>query len=320
MDRFIQKISRVLSGRFFAVGFCMASFVLLTLFEVRVQSPQDPLRETVEYRYDIQQLQQQAQALGVQAASPTNELHYVKLTDGDNTLYCYTAAQTVEELLQHEGIRLGEEDYTLPSADTELRDLMEITVCRVTYGTMTVVDIIPYQTHVTKVKTIPAGKTVVQVKGQRGAEETVTRIRYVNGQVESTEELETVVVTKPVTQEEQTGVGGSFVGADGKTYHYSYYIDMKATAYTYGENGKWGDITATGKPVQEGYVAVDRKVIPLGTDLYVDCPGSWEDYGACNAQDVGGAIKGNRIDLFYADEDTMWAFGVRKVRVYILED
>ena len=95
---------------------------------------------------------------------------------------------------------------------------------------------------------------------------------------------------------------------------------MKATAYTFGENGKWGDITATGKPVQEGYVAVDRKVIPLGTDLYVECYGSWGDYGACNAQDVGGAIKGNRIDLFYADEDTMWAFGVRPVRVYILED
>jgi 3D (Asp-Asp-Asp) domain-containing protein len=51
-------------------------------------------------------------------------------------------------------------------------------------------------------------------------------------------------------------------------------------------------ITASGKEVRKGYVAVDPSVIPLGTEFHT------EEYGILKAEDTGGRIKGNRIDIF----------------------
>ncbi len=51
-------------------------------------------------------------------------------------------------------------------------------------------------------------------------------------------------------------------------------------------------ITASGKKVSKGHVAVDPSVIPLGTEFYS------EEHGILTAEDTGGRIKGNRIDIF----------------------
>jgi len=54
-------------------------------------------------------------------------------------------------------------------------------------------------------------------------------------------------------------------------------------------------LTYSGTLVRKGVCAVDPKVIPLGTNFYV------EGYGMCRSEDIGGLIKGNRIDLGYED-------------------
>ncbi|MEE0777234.1 MAG: 3D domain-containing protein, partial [Bacillota bacterium] len=54
-------------------------------------------------------------------------------------------------------------------------------------------------------------------------------------------------------------------------------------------------------------------VIPLGSKLYV------EGYGVCTAEDTGGLIKGNRIDVFLNTEEECDAWGVKSVKVYILK-
>ncbi len=78
-------------------------------------------------------------------------------------------------------------------------------------------------------------------------------------------------------------------------------------------------LTATGVPSGPGKVATDPKVIPMGTRLYVESMDGWPDYGECVAADVGGGIKGNKIDLFFESCDTCIEFGRRKVKVYILD-
>lgn len=88
-----------------------------------------------------------------------------------------------------------------------------------------------------------------------------------------------------------------------------------ATAYddTPQSQGKWVGQTATGVKPQHGVIAVDPKVIPLGTKLWV------EGYGNCIAGDTGGAIKGKRLDLFFSNRQDVMTWGRKNVKVYIRE-
>jgi 3D (Asp-Asp-Asp) domain-containing protein len=87
---------------------------------------------------------------------------------------------------------------------------------------------------------------------------------------------------------------------------------MLATAYTAGSAGGSG-MTAIGRRAGYGIVAVDPRVIPLGTRLYI--PG----YGIAVAGDTGGDIVGRRIDLGFDTLGAAMAFGRRAVTVYRLK-
>lgn len=77
---------------------------------------------------------------------------------------------------------------------------------------------------------------------------------------------------------------------------------------------KWNDgITATGTVAGLQTIAVDPKVIALGSVVYV------ENMGWYKAEDTGGAIKGNRIDIFMGDYKKAREFGRKKVRIKIYE-
>lgn len=90
--------------------------------------------------------------------------------------------------------------------------------------------------------------------------------------------------------------------------------DMVATAYFSGGGGLNGNgITAIGLQTKKGIVAVDPKVIPLGTKLYI--PG----YGEALAADTGGWIKGNRIDLVFESLEDCYRYGRRKIKVYLVQ-
>lgn len=82
---------------------------------------------------------------------------------------------------------------------------------------------------------------------------------------------------------------------------------VKSTAYSGGGH------CANGKKVGVGRIAVDPRVIPLGTWVYVD------GYGLAQACDTGGAIKGKKIDLYFkGGERKCGSYGVRTVRIFIL--
>ena len=110
----------------------------------------------------------------------------------------------------------------------------------------------------------------------------------------------------------------TITAADGSTFRYSSVIDVTATAYHRIEDG--GLITASGTTTQYGTIAVDPRVIPLGSRVYVVSNGgdqSWS-YGPGIAEDTGGLIKENRIDLFFMTGEEADQFGVRPAKVYIL--
>lgn len=100
--------------------------------------------------------------------------------------------------------------------------------------------------------------------------------------------------------------------ASAQTSRFGRSIRMQATAYSAYDPGN-GSYTAAGHFLRKGLVAVDPNVIPLGTRLYI--PG----YGYAIADDTGGAIVGNRIDLAFDSRWEALQFGRRAVTVYILE-
>lgn len=85
-------------------------------------------------------------------------------------------------------------------------------------------------------------------------------------------------------------------------------ITMEATAYN-----EPGGLTASGTRARVGAVAVDPNFIPLGTRLYI------EGYGYATAEDTGGAVKGNIIDLYMNSESEVYNWGRRPVQVTILD-
>jgi 3D (Asp-Asp-Asp) domain-containing protein/peptidoglycan hydrolase CwlO-like protein len=90
--------------------------------------------------------------------------------------------------------------------------------------------------------------------------------------------------------------------------------DMVATAYFSGGGGLNGNgITAIGLQTKKGICAVDPKVIPLGSRLYI--PG----YGEALAADTGGWVKGNRIDLVFDSLEDCYRYGRRKIKVYLVQ-
>lgn len=86
------------------------------------------------------------------------------------------------------------------------------------------------------------------------------------------------------------------------------FILMNSTAY----DESVGQVTKMGTRVGPGTVAVDPRVIPLGTRLYI------EGYGEALACDTGSAIKGNIIDVWFRTRAEAMRWGRRKVKVYIL--
>ncbi|MGG3466090.1 LysM peptidoglycan-binding domain-containing protein [Neobacillus pocheonensis] len=129
----------------------------------------------------------------------------------------------------------------------------------------------------------------------------------------NTNKTVTEKTTEPAAQATKESAPAAPVASTGNTS--SKEMTVKATAYTASCEGCSGT-TATGINLKTNpnakVIAVDPSVIPLGSKVYV------EGYGEAIAGDTGGAIKGNRIDIFIPSEHDAVNFGVKQVKVTIL--
>ena len=108
--------------------------------------------------------------------------------------------------------------------------------------------------------------------------------------------------------------GGMLTLQSGEQLRFTAAKSMTATAYTTGYGGV-GTRTASGTTVHVGTVAVDRKVIPLGTRLYIVTNDGFV-YGLSVAEDTG--VRGSKVDLYFDTYEECINFGRRGCTVYIL--
>lgn len=236
---------------------------------------------------------------------------------------------TVADVVYEAGVILGRDDEISPDRYLKAEDGMTIEVNRVKYREVTVTEEIPYETVEQKDDTMYVDARVVVTEGKNGSRTVTKREKVVDGVVEATEEISSTVITEAVdevvrvgTKRRPTGYAtmdpdGTLVDHNGNVVNYSSYISGKCTAYT--SNGGY---TSTGRKAQVGLIAVDPDVIPYGTKVYVCSPDGKTVYGYAIAADTGGAMLSGRIlaDLYYNTASECYNFGVREMRLYIVEE
>jgi len=221
---------------------------------------------------------------------------------------------TVAAVLQEAGVELGPDDEVIPGLAAPVQPGMAIRVVRVSYREETGREVIPHRVERRDDENLPYGLTRVLRRGQPGLQEVTYRVKYADGEMVSREPVAYRVVREPVAELVAVGRASS-ISRGGQVIRFERAMEVTATAYYPGPESCGPNATGytyTGVKAGRGIVAVDPRVIPLGTRLYI------EGYGFGLAADIGGAIKGNKIDLCYDTLAEAWKWGKRRVIVYIL--
>ncbi len=160
-------------------------------------------------------------------------------------------------------------------------------------------------------RTVGPGRVVKKSDGKPGTLTRVYTVYFENGKPVSKELIDE-------RREEPSPVlfymGRSGFTASRHKFLRGKVLTMEATAYdpSAGRGRRATYRTSSGRRAEFGMIAVDPKVIPMGTHLYI------EGYGMGLAADRGSAIMGNRIDLCFPTRAQAMRFGRKMVRVHIL--
>ncbi len=243
----------------------------------------------------------------------------VQITVDGRTYTTRTQARTVGDLLTAEGLSLGPLDQVEPPMKSPLAPTTAIRIVRITTLEETEAITIPYAYRQEPDPTMELDHHRLQ-PGAEGIKELVTEVTYADGKEVGRRFLGERVVREPADEVLYYGtkiVIRTLQTPDGPIEYWRK-LRMLATSYYPSTCDKEPDhplygITYTGKRATRGIIAIDPRVIPFHTRMYV--PG----YGFGAAEDIGGAIKGLHIDLCFDDADRgkgLWS--TRYVDVYLL--
>lgn len=221
-----------------------------------------------------------------------------------------TGKPFVGELLEELGYG-GNGFASIPGADTKIQQNLNIKIIAVTEKITEREEQIDYEVKYQPDPAAELGLQHVIQAGKKGTKKVKVKEKYHDGKKIGEEVIESTELVAPVPEIIAQGSRNTVETSRG-TVRFTKTVNMQASAYLPTDGGGNG-ITASGMAARHGVVAVDPKVIPLGTRLYI--PG----YGMALAADTGGAIKGNRIDLCMESYGEAISFGRRTVKVYIVE-
>ncbi len=260
-----------------------------------------------------------------------------------------TCSQTVAEVLKEANLLLGQYDHLSVDLDAPVYDGMIIEIVRQVTTEETYTVSTPYDTLYVLDRALDPHQQQELVPGREGQLLCVDSVYYRNGEQIERRESSRTVIAEPVSRivavgslegipQEQVlmpdssengalnaivGNGQLYIGEglivtpDGQILTYTDTLQVKATAYHNTDPG-CTIYTAIGTLCRVGAIAVDPKVIPYGTRMYIVTNDGEYIYGIAVAEDCGGAIKGNRVDLYFDTTDECWTFGVRNATVYFL--
>lgn len=208
-------------------------------------------------------------------------------------------AMTLSELYAAVGYTPRESDRPSVGLDDMIAADAYITIDTVEYKNVSVTEVLPYESDIIELDTIPRGEVNYLSYGENGEIVRTYTVEYIND-AEVSRTLAWEETTKaPVNETYELGVGGSFVGEDGVTYTYSYKRTVPSTYYNI------EGLTYLGTMADETVIAVDPEKIPLGTRVYVK--NDVYDFGVRIASDVGPKIEEWEVDVWLSPNDPQYA-------------
>lgn len=254
------------------------------------------------------------------------------LVDGGTKLH-FTTQKSVQEAIAELGITVDQDDKVTPALDSMIEANQDIQVVRVTKHAVQTKDVIPFTVVKTSDDTLLKGDTKVTTEGSEGVlvhnyekvfEDGVLVSKVWLGKVvekQATPKVIAVGTKKPavvaaatITRTDNSVNISGETTKGGVSFEYKKVLkNVTLTAYSSEEDGI-GTKTASGTRVTEGRtIAVDKSVVPLGWWVYI------EGIGFRKAEDTGGAIKGNKMDVYFDSLKTAKDFGRKKGRtVYVI--
>lgn len=229
-----------------------------------------------------------------------------------------TRAKTVADALSEMGVVVAGLDIVTPTLQTELYPDIQIGVVRVREEVEVEEEIAPFETVFEPDTTLAIDTQAEIASGAEGITRQRTRVRYADGQEVWRVLEDTWVAQEPAQRVIAYGQQiepKTITTPDGTQITYWRRIRMFASSYSAATAGVSPDATSygrtfTGDQMRKGIVAVDARIIPLRSQVFVT------GYGYGDALDTGGAIVSRRIDLGYDDNNLeMWN---RWVDVYLL--
>ena len=249
----------------------------------------------------------------------------VKVKVDGKELNILTAESTVDAMLKAEKIVLNDKDKITPLKSDSLKAGLKVQITRVNIKNLQQIKTVDFATEFKSSSELNKGVKKVIQKGKIGKKVMTSAVVYENGKETSRNLVSEKLKSKPIKEIIALGTANVYTPSRGGEFNYTKKMQVRATAYTAdlsstgkGPDDPWLGVTSTGamakrKPNGYSTVAVDPKVIPLGTKLWV------KGYGYAIAEDIGGAIKGNHIDLYFSSTEEMGNWGSRNVSIYILK-
>lgn len=238
--------------------------------------------------------------------------------------------ETAGELLSRLGLDVTGEDVVSHGLEEETYDGMELRVDRPEILRQVYTAAIPHPVSRCSDPTLPVGTEAVLTPGTDGEMRCTAEITYLGGQEAGRQVLSETVTRQPVAEIIAVGTGSAPVVSEkpviadgritlptGEVLTYTRTDTVRATAYTHTDRG-CDTVTATGTRVHRGTAAVDPRFIPYGTRMFIVSSDGSYVYGIAAAEDCGGDIKGDRMDLYLPTHAQCTAFGRRVCTVYFL--
>lgn len=236
------------------------------------------------------------------------------VVDGGKTYSVMAVAGSVESVLNSTGHMPGKNDIVSHGLNEFVGEGAVITVNRIDYRQEAVTETAEINVVKKYDNNMTAGNIKVLQTGVCGVYDVVYEYCYKDGVKVCTTEISRSAVQQPqdkvvlIGNKSTTPVYGNAQVAAPVAGEYTKCFTVSATAYTH-----TGNRTASGTVARVGVIAVDPKIIPMGTKVYV------EGYGYAVAEDTGGAIKGSKIDVFMDTKAECINWGRRNVTIYILD-